>query len=170
MAKILLISGMQRGIVSELPDNELPLRIEEIIPRYDRIAVSQFSNPGEDGGFVRFIGSYGMSGEDPEELEFAIKLPTRAKIMRVKRYGVSVSTLQRLGGQDGIDEVHLCGADIHTDIMMTAMGLFNVGIRPVVINDLCATRFGIVCHEAALTVLKRAIGDSQVVNSEDIFD
>lgn len=162
MPSLLLVFGMQKGFASKLNDPDLPAKIRDIMPQYQKVVAPFFVNPGSESPFDRFLGFTGMSGDNPEELEFSFDIPSNFKTVTRKQYGLSVSTIQKMSGMDGLEEVHLCGSDIATDIMLTAIGLFNVGIRPVILCDLCNTPAGPSVREAALQTLEHAIGFNQI--------
>ena len=61
-----------------------------------------------------------------------------------------------------IDEIHLCGLDTDACVAATAMALFDISIRPVVLADACASSGGREFHNAALRLLSRNIGEDQV--------
>ena len=48
-------------------------------------------------------------------------------------------------------------------MLKSAVDLFEAGIEPVVLADHCASHGGRDCHEAGLKLLKRFIGEGQVV-------
>jgi nicotinamidase-related amidase len=61
--------------------------------------------------------------------------------------------------------VLLCGIDTAACIQKTALDLFEQGVHPYVLADLCASGDGVEMHEAAIAVLRRAIGVRQVGTS-----
>ena len=69
----------------------------------------------------------------------------------------------RLLKENGIDAVDICGID--TDICVTkcAVDLFERNITPYVLKDYCATHADADIQEAALVILARYIGKSQII-------
>lgn len=65
-----------------------------------------------------------------------------------------------------ISEVYIVGIDTDCCVLKTAMDLFEINIRPIVLSYYCASNGGKKSHDAALTVLRRNIGDNQVVDRE----
>ena len=61
-----------------------------------------------------------------------------------------------------IDEVHLCGLDTDACVATTALALFDVNVRPVVLADACASSGGRDAHIDGLRMLSRHIGENQV--------
>ena len=49
--------------------------------------------------------------------------------------------------------------------MISSVGLFEAGIEPVVLAHACASAAGHADHQAGLQILKRLIGDKQVIGS-----
>lgn len=65
-----------------------------------------------------------------------------------------------------INEVFLAGIDTDCCVLKTATDLFEHGIRPIVLTDYCASNGGPTSHDAAITVLKRTIGNRQIVSGK----
>ena len=59
--------------------------------------------------------------------------------------------------------VHLCGIATDNCVLKTAADLFEAGILPVVHADWCASHGGADFHQTGLAILRRLIGDAQVV-------
>jgi nicotinamidase-related amidase len=62
-----------------------------------------------------------------------------------------------------ISEVFLCGIETDCCVLKTAVDLFEHHYRPVVLSSACASRAGKENHEAGLKILRRMIGNEQVV-------
>ena len=64
-----------------------------------------------------------------------------------------------------IARVHLCGIGTDSSVLMSAVDLFQAGIEPVVLAHACASVSGHVDHQAGLQILRRLIGEKQVIGS-----
>jgi len=70
-----------------------------------------------------------------------------------------VARLQRAD----IERVDLCGIDTDQCVLATAIALWDAGIEPRILSNLCASTGGPSAHEAGLLVARRAIGRRNVV-------
>lgn len=61
-------------------------------------------------------------------------------------------------------QVYVCGLDTDCCVLATAVGLFEKGIRPIVLVDLCDSTGGTESHKAGLLALKRLIGKKNVID------
>jgi nicotinamidase-related amidase len=68
-----------------------------------------------------------------------------------------------------VDTVALCGVDTDACVMATALSAFDLGLRPLVLSDLCASSGGDDYHRAALMLLERNIGHRQILTSKDVM-
>lgn len=62
--------------------------------------------------------------------------------------------------------VFICGIATDGCVLKTAVDVFELGLKPIVISDLCASHAGEDVHEAGLLLISRFIGRDQVVSSE----
>ncbi len=64
---------------------------------------------------------------------------------------------------DGLpEEVTLVGVDTDACVLTTAIDLFEMGIRPIILEDCVGSSGGDECHEAGMLLLKRSIGKEQI--------
>lgn len=68
----------------------------------------------------------------------------------------------------GIERVHLCGLDTDQCVLATALQAWDADVVPTVLADLCASSGGEELHDAARAILRRSIGDRNVVRSADL--
>lgn len=54
----------------------------------------------------------------------------------------------------------MAGIDTDCCVMKTALDLFEIGIKPIVLSHYCASTGGNNIHLAALDMLKRNIGEA----------
>lgn len=59
--------------------------------------------------------------------------------------------------------VYLCGIDTDVCVLQNAAGLFDLGWHTLVLVDACATNGGAVAEQSAIPLLRRTIGDAQVI-------
>lgn len=156
MKKALLIVDVQTGFINK-HTNHLPKLVEKLQYDFDNVFIAKFHN--EKGScFENLLDWDGMQkGTDEVDLAFAMKYG--AKIFSKNKYS---KYLDEMGD---FDEIYLCGICTDICVLKTALDLFEKGIRPVVYEDLCASTAGDVLHKAGLDILRRNIGERQVVKS-----
>jgi nicotinamidase-related amidase len=64
-----------------------------------------------------------------------------------------------------VQTAELCGFDTDQCVLATALLLWDAGIVPRVLADLCSSSGGPDMHEAGLAIARRAIGDRNVVDT-----
>ena len=69
---------------------------------------------------------------------------------------------------DGVvpQKVYLAGFNTESFILMTAMGLLDLGIKPVILEDYCYSQNGEEVHKAGITILKSLLGEEGVTSVE----
>lgn len=68
------------------------------------------------------------------------------------------------------EEVYLCGLDTDACVYETAIALYEIGIKPILIRDLCFSSGGFKYHEAALMLFKRNISSALIKDSYELLD
>lgn len=64
------------------------------------------------------------------------------------------------------NKVFIVGVDTDACVTMTATMLFENSIRPIVLTKYTASTDGIASHKARLLVMKRLIGNNQLIDLE----
>ncbi len=64
---------------------------------------------------------------------------------------------------------YLCGCDTEACVLATATGLWDHGVRPVILSDLTESNGGREVHEAALMIARRMFGTDAVRDSRDVL-
>jgi nicotinamidase-related amidase len=70
----------------------------------------------------------------------------------------------------GVERVALCGFDTDQCVLATALLLWDAGIAPEILAPLCSSSGGPDIHEAGLAILRRSVGDRNVVDTLDATD
>ncbi len=102
----------------------------------------------------------------PELLDLRRKNPEMI-ISDKNTYSSLTPRVTRLLEDSGSNEVLLCGIATESCVLKTAVDLFEIGFRPVVLTDLCATHASREAEAAGLLVLSRFIGRNQLISSSD---
>ena len=163
MTEPLLVVDVQRGFLNRFT-NHVPTRIARLIERgnHDPILFTRFVNVA-GGPYHRFLDWHAC--EHPPETDLAPELARWAAPDRVftKRgyTGISdalASCLRDLrpGG------VTVVGIDTDMCVLKVVMDVFDLGIKPTVLVDCCASTAGLQAHLAGLAVLARNVGADQL--------
>ncbi len=157
----LLIIDVQNGFINGAT-RHIPGRVQARAQAYPRVMVTRFSNP-EGSNYRRLMGwSRFAPGTDDTALAFTP--PKDASFIDKTRYSCVTPDFLAALAADGIDTVHLCGIATDNCVLKCAADLFEAGLKPVVLADDCASHGGEEVHRCGLTILRRLIGEAQVVS------
>ncbi|MFI6579359.1 cysteine hydrolase [Nocardiopsis sp. NPDC050513] len=73
-----------------------------------------------------------------------------------------------LFAKHGWRTAYIVGLDTESCVAQTAVGAFENNIRPVVIEDGCASHAGAQAHDAGMFVMRRNIGSAQMTTSTEL--
>lgn len=165
MKNVLVVIDLQVGFIN---DNTLKVanNIQELLysEKYDAVIATKFTNmPGSS--FDKFLGWKGMLEEEEKELlpfveEYADCVISKCSYSCVKNTNFIQSLVALCDGLP--DEVTLVGVDTDACVLATAIDLFEMGIRPIILEDCVGSSGGEECHEAGMLLLKRSIGKEQI--------
>ena len=160
MSKALLIVDVQNGFVNE-KTKHIPKLVEKLQYDYSFVIATRFINL-PDSPYRKLIKWEHLSPET-DEIELAFKPKEGTVIIDKYIYSCIDERFILLLKENGIDAVDICGID--TDICVTkcAVVLFERNIIPYVLKDFCATHADAEIQEAALVILARYIGKSQII-------
>ncbi|MBQ3732720.1 MAG: cysteine hydrolase [Bacteroidales bacterium] len=160
MSNALLIVDVQNGFINE-KTKHIPMLVEKLQYDYNFVIVTRFINL-PDSPYRKLIKWEHLSPET-DEVELAFKPKEGAVIIDKYIYSCIDERFMLLLKGNGIDAVDICGID--TDICVTkcAVDLFERNITPYVLKDYCATHADADIQEAALVILARYIGKSQII-------
>lgn len=134
--------------------------------RYDLVLATRFRNhPGS-----RYESERDWSGMTaPDEIALVPAIAARADEV-LDKHGLAPDrdALCALLADRQVERVHVCGLDTDQCVLATALLLWDEGFRPAVLADLCATSGGEELHDAARAILRRSIGDRNVLRSGDL--
>jgi nicotinamidase-related amidase len=159
----LLVVDVQRCFLNEFT-RHIPERIARLILEgdYDPVLFTRFIN-APDSPYRRYLGWHDCA--EAPETDLASDLERFAADTRVfSKQGLTGLTEPLIAylRQEKIGEVVLVGIDTDMCVLKVAMDLFDIGIRPVVMADCCASTAGLQAHLAGLAVLARNIGAQQL--------
>jgi len=82
-------------------------------------------------------------------------------------HGYSAAPLLSQSESEEVGQILLCGIFSDVSILKTALDLLEMGIKPVVLSDLCATPHGDEIHHACMKSLRHSIGARGVVTAAE---
>ena len=163
MADPLLVVDVQLGFLNPFT-RHIPGRIVRLIERGEHgpILFTRFVNIA-GGPYHRFLDWHECAGEPdtnlaPELERFAA--PDRV-FTKPGYAGLSDELADHLRTA-GFEQVVLAGIDTDMCVLKVAMDVFDLGIRPIILVDCCASTSGLQSHLAGLAVLARNIGADQL--------
>lgn len=161
----LLIIDVQQGFINDWTAH-IPARVEALQKDFGQIVAARFYNP-EGSPFRRLIGWQRFA---PGSQDTAFAYRPRSDAMIIDKPTYTCVTPEFLEGlqRTGRTRVHLCGIATDNCVLKTAVDLFEAGITPIVLADACASHGGPDCHEAGLLLLRRFIGEPQVVSERAV--
>lgn len=159
--RFLMIIDVQKGFINPWTAH-VPALVEALQGDFRRALVTRFFNP--PGSMHRRLIGWKRFAPDSDDVALAFTPRADARIVDKSTYTCLSDTLRDELRRDGIGRVYLCGIATDNCVLKTAVDLFEAGIEPVVLADACASHGGPECHEAGLMLLRRFIGEGQVVD------
>lgn len=169
MRRALLIVDLQRGFLG--PDTDwlagaVAGYLERHHERYALVLATRFVNqPGSRYETER--DWHAMMQPDETALVPAIAHLVEAVLVKD---GLAPDRDELLGllADAGIERVDLCGLDTDQCVLATALLLWDAEVVPRILSDLCTSSGGAELHDAARAMLRRSVGDRNVVRSDDL--
>jgi nicotinamidase-related amidase len=163
MGGVLLIVDVQQGFLNEYTEY-IPKRIVKLIKRndYKPILFTRFVNTA-DGPYPRFLG-WDACRHEPETLLAPELLPYANPALTFSKPGDAgiPDELADFLQKERIEEVSIAGIDTDMCVLKVAMDIFDLGIKPLILTDCCASTHGLQAHLAGLAVLARNVGAEQL--------
>lgn len=163
MGQVLLVVDVQHCFLNAFTSH-VPTRIRRLIERggYDQVWFTRFINT-EQGPYREILDWHG--GSEPPDTELAPELAPWARPDRVyTKLGLTGLPEELSSRLVELAPARVLLAGIDTDMcgLKNAMDVFDLGIRPVVLVDCCASTAGLQARLAGLAVLARNIGANQL--------
>lgn len=161
--KILLVVDVQEGYVSD-ENRHIVKDIEKHIDNfnYDLVIATRFINKSES------LHRSELNMQEMTMLSPYAKLAGNinhiADIVIMKSTYTSLTTdVAKLLEKNNVKEVYLAGFNTDTSIMATALELFDKGIKPKILSQLCGSVKGNTRNSVALEILKDALGENNIL-------
>jgi nicotinamidase-related amidase len=158
-ASRLLIINVQAGFINDRT-RHVADRVQSLQDGFDDVVVSRFYNP-EKALLRRLTGETGFAlGSADTRLAFAPK--AGATLTDTPRYSCVPGLLDGWR-REAVARVYLCGIPTETAILASAFDVLEAGVEPIVLAHACGSHVSADLHDAALKILRRAIGERQVI-------
>jgi nicotinamidase-related amidase len=169
---VLVVVDMQRGFVHPNSEHVVP-RVVDLVRRWH----------GAGGAlvFTRFHNWVGSPYEkffqwsalmDPPQTDLIPELEPyleHALVVDKRLYTLFTAEGSKVIAGGGWTDVFVCGLTTESCVLKTAVDVFERDLAPWVVTDACATHAGERAHEAGLLVLRRFIGNNQLVTAADLI-
>src|SRR5262249_41584265 len=133
----------QRGFINDFT-HHIPERIARVIERgrHGSLLVTRFANVPASP-YHRFLDWHDVAGSpDTELVPEMVRFAGRGRIFEKRGYTGLPDDLAAHLREIAADEVTIVGIDTDMCVLNVAMDTFDLGIRPVVLTDCCASTLG----------------------------
>jgi nicotinamidase-related amidase len=159
----IVIVDVQRGFMNEFT-HHIPERVGRLVERagHEPLLFTRFVNVAESP-YHRFLDWHEVVGPpDTELVPEMVRLAGRGRVFEKRGYTGLPDELAQHLREIAVEEVTVVGIDTDMCVLKIAMDIFDLGIRPIVLTDCCASTLGAASHLAGLAVLSRNIGPQQL--------
>jgi nicotinamidase-related amidase len=186
MQRPLLIVDMQRGNVSEynrftpsaiatLVKTELfnPVIFTRFVDTADcpaRLFLEQkdfqdFQTAGMDPKIAEIMGAGVPPLDKYGVTELGENYGAKRYLLTKNVYSAVTAEFEELLGELNLDNtgIYIVGADTESQIMKTALDLFERGVEPIVFAEFCGSHRGLGMHERGLELMVELIGKDRVI-------
>jgi len=161
-ASQLVIIDVQTGFINEWTSH-VPARVASLQDSFDHVLVTRLYNPRKS--LYRKLVGWTAFSLGSVDTQLAFSPDAGATIVDKSSYSCVNESLVDRFRAEGIARVHLCGVGTDSSVLLSAVGLFEEGIEPVVLAHACGSASGHADHQAGLQILRRLIGERQVIGS-----
>lgn len=164
MPNCLVIIDVQKGFITPRTKHVVP-RITELAGSgyYNHVVATRFQNV-PDGPYERFLGWDGFMDEASQEIAPDVMRFVERVFVKYT-YTCFTTEFDDYIRRNGIDCLYMCGVDTDACVLKSAIDAFERNIECKVIVDCCASDGDSEVHEAAVCILERTIGESQLIHS-----
>lgn len=159
-ATCLIIVDVQQGFINRWTEH-VPDRVTRLQRHFDIVFASRFANP--PGSPYRRLIHWERFAPGSPDTELAFVPRADARLIDKTVYTCVTPALLAGLRAAGAETVHLAGIATDNCVLKTAADLFESGMTPQVIVEACASHGGPDAHEAGLLVLRRMIGQDNVL-------
>lgn len=172
MKKILLMIDMQNDFITNVTCAKLSYDVREFIVNadFDYVIGFYYNSDNNNSSSWKVTGSklyINRLHKDLVKYCDVVLSHTEYNCLSNRKL---LEIMRTYNGGELPEEVYLCGLDTDACVYETAIALSEIGIKPILIKDLCFSSGGLKYHEAALMLFKRNISSSLIKDSYEIID
>ncbi|HEY4004917.1 MAG TPA: isochorismatase family cysteine hydrolase [Pseudonocardia sp.] len=168
----LLVVDVQNGFVTDETRHVVP-SIVELVKRWHTIGgrtiYSRYFNY-EGSAFERLMCWRGLySPPDTDLTPELVDSAQQATVIDKVTYSSLTREMSGLVMREGLTDLVICGIDTDLCVLKTVLDVFEHGLTPWIVTDASASTGGRPAHNAGLVVIGRAVGEQQLVTSDELF-
>jgi nicotinamidase-related amidase len=163
MQNPLLVVDVQLGFLNDYTQH-IPGRIKQLLQKrdFDPVLFTRFVN-AEDGPYHRFLDWHACQHPPETSLAPEIREFVSDEFVFAKPGYAGISDeLASYLLDNNYEQISIAGIDTDMCVLKVAMDIFDLGIRPIILADCCASTAGLQSHLAGLAILARNIGADQL--------
>ena len=161
---------MQNGFINE-HSRHIVQNVDALIHGFQEISIpvvfSRFFNFA-GSPYERLIGWDCVHNEPETDIVDELLPLVDALIDKNFYTAITPEFIERIGRNDW-KTVILCGIATESCVLKTAADAFELGLRPIVISDACASDMGKSSHLAGLLALESLIGKDQIMSTNELL-
>lgn len=168
---LLLVVDVQKGFL-------LTEETRAVVPKVNTLSMA-WQKKDWPIAYTRFINLEGSNWEtlrDWHELkqepdtELADELEVDPKyVFKKSTYNAWSEDVAQVCSIHQVTDVVIVGVDTNECVLATALGVFDAGLTPWLIEDCCASNGGQKSHDAAIELLKPLLGEQQIITSAELL-
>ena len=172
MKEILIVVDMQEGFSKLEEIRKLVVKIKELLTMrlFDVVIATKFAN--NDGSMFETLLSWTDMKDEADQRICAEIVPYIDITMKKQCYSAVNDELLRVLKENNNgylpERVFLVGMDTDCCVLSTAISLFEVNIRPIVLEEYTGSTGGAEAHWAGLQCLRRIIGNRQICSKRGL--
>lgn len=170
---ILVVVDSQVGFINSKKARDKANAISELCSRdvFDSYIATCFLNHSESN-FTNILNNYNMLDSESVKL-FPSDLESKMDVVisKINYSSVNLEFKKELilrNGGELPQVVFLCGFNTDGCILKTAVDLFELGVRPVILVDYCYSSGGDLNHHAGIICLRRMVGEHNLIRENKI--
>ncbi len=177
MKKILLVVDVQKGFIITPAVNDIKNNIDSLIKSgFFDVVISTVYQNYEDSPIIKLMGWDKLLTSDEQQLIGEARYQSDYVIRKHRYSAVNddlIKVLMKVGEGQLPECVFVVGVDTECCVLTTATDIFELGIRPIVLNKYCGSSSGLANHKAGLLSMQSLVGkcnmsDELILSEGDI--
>ena len=170
MNRLFVGIDLQEGFLTdEIKASDYVSRVCDFLAQQDsdRVVLTRFVNSASSN-MVRLMDWDKMQAGDPATRLFHNLETAGYPIIQKSTYSSWVPEVRNMAKDRGCKEIILFGLDTEACVFKTALDIFDTSLRPIIIEDLCASSAGAKRHRLTMDIMADIMGVRQVIKSGEV--